>query len=159
MTRTATLLLVALLAACTPASTSTDTAADEQAIRAELDGWNSALSSANDSLLATFYAEGAEMLPPGGPKVMGRDNIRAFWATIWPMKATLTMTPGRVEVGGDLAVESGTWTWTMPTPSGEQRDHGKYLQSWRRVDGTWRITADIWNSDLSPAAAAEVVKP
>ena len=39
---------------------STDTAADQQAIRGTLDGWNQALTAGNDSLLASFYTEDAE---------------------------------------------------------------------------------------------------
>lgn len=159
MTRHLFLALGLLASACAPTSTSTDTAADDQAIRAAMETLNSAIAGQNDSLAASVYAEDAVMMPPGAPRVAGRANIRAFWATVWPLKATLTMTPAQIQVAGEWASEEGTWTWTMPTPAGELRDHGKYLDVWRRVDGTWTITRDIWNSDQSPAEAAVAVKP
>jgi hypothetical protein len=49
-----------------------------------------------------------------------------------------------------LAVEDGTWTWSAPTPQGEQKDNGKYLVSWRRSGNTWLVVQDIWNSDNPP---------
>lgn len=155
--RTASAALLCVLAACTPA-TSTDTAADEQAIRAVLDSWNQALTSANDSLLASFYAPSATMMPPGIPKTTGRENIRAFWASLWPMKATLTMSAGTFLISGDVAVEEGTWTWNLPMPGGSQQDHGKYLHTWRRIEGTWLIVHNIWNSDLAPDVAMAVTR-
>jgi uncharacterized protein (TIGR02246 family) len=155
--RLAAVACCVLLAACPAADGSTDTAADEQAIRATLDSWNQALSSANDSLLASYYAEDASMMPPGMPKVSGRANIRAFWASLWPMKATLAMSPSTFAIAGDLAVEEGTWIWSVPVNGGIQQDHGKYLHTWRRVDGTWVIVQNIWNSDLAPAVAEKVV--
>ena len=153
----ASLALSAGLAGCTPAGSSTDTAADEQAIRSTIDNWNQALTSADDSLLASFYAPDASMMPPGMPKVTGRASIRAFWASLWPMKATLAMSPGSFLISGDLAVEEGTWVWSVPTEGGTQQDHGKYLHTWRRMDGTWLIVQNIWNSDLAPAVAEKVV--
>lgn len=143
--------LLAILAtlACAPAQ-STDTAADEQAIRGKVDGLNEALTSQNDSAIALLYDSNAVVLPPGRPRVVGRPAIRAFFAEIWPLKATLTLAAAAVQVTGDLAIEEGTWNWTMPSPRGEVRDHGKYLVTWRRVDGDWLIARDIWNSDAPP---------
>lgn len=139
--------------ACAPSSTSTDTPADDQAIRTAMETLNQAVSGQNDSVAASLYAPDAVMMPPGTARVTGRDSIRAFWATIWPLKATLTMTPAHIQISGDWAFEEGTWSWSMPTAAGEQRDHGNYVDVWQRVDGTWLITRDIWNSDQPPAAA------
>jgi uncharacterized protein (TIGR02246 family) len=155
-----TLLLLSLAAlACAPAATSTDTAADDQAIRAAMETLNQGITGQNDSLTASIYAEDAVMMPPGATKVTGRANIRAFWATVWPLRATLTITPAAITVSGDWAYGEGTWTWTAPVTGGEQRDHGKYLDVWHRIDGNWSMVRDIWNSDLAPAEAEKVVKP
>jgi len=155
MSRPVTGALLLLALACMPAP-STDTAADEQAIRATLEGWNQALSAGNDSLLATFYADSAALMPPGIPAIRGREGIRRFWASLWPMKATLAMTASKFTIGGDLAIEEGNWTWAMPMEGGLQRDHGKYLHTWQRTDGTWQIVQNIWNSDQRPEVAAAV---
>ena len=143
-----------ILAACAPASTSTDTAADEQAIRGRIDSWNQALSSQNDSLIAGIYAEDAVMMPPAMPRISGRANIRDFYAQNWAMKGSLTLTPAGIRVSGDWAIVEGNWTWTMPSPQGEIRDHGKYLETWRRTDTSWEVVQDIWNSDIAPPVPA-----
>ncbi|HEY7682369.1 MAG TPA: DUF4440 domain-containing protein [Gemmatimonadales bacterium] len=127
-----------------------DTAADEAAIRAIDASFNEFLRSQNDSAIAATYAADAVLFPPSMPRVTGSENIRKFFAEIWPLKASLEITPGTIRVFGDLAVEDGTWTWSAPTPQGEQKDNGKYLVSWRRSGNTWLVVQDIWNSDNPP---------
>ena len=55
-----------------------------------------------------------------------------------------------IRVSGDWAIEEGDWTWTMPTTQGEVRDHGKYLETWRRTETSWEVVQNIWNSDITP---------
>lgn len=155
MRRTPVLLLLTALA-CTPAQ-STDTSADDQAIRGRVDAMNEALASQNDSLIGMTYAANATMLPPNMPRMSGRDSIRKFFAAIWPMKASLSFAPVSVVVSGDWAIEEGNYAWSMPAPAGGAppiTDHGKYLATWHRTDTSWEIAQDIWNSDL-PVPAAE----
>lgn len=141
-------LLILLLAACPAPSTSSDSSADEQAIRALADARNGDLASQDDSAIAATYAEEVVLLPPGMPRVTGRENARAFFAAIWPLKASLSMVPGTVRVSGDLAAEEGTYIWTMPGPHGPIEDHGNYLVVWRRTATSWETVQDIWNSTL-----------
>jgi ketosteroid isomerase-like protein len=72
------------------------------------------------------------------------------------MKATLVLIPVTIQVAasGDLAVEEGNWTWSAPSPQGDQKDAGKYLVSWRKMAEGWRVTQDIWNSDQPPPVPA-----
>jgi uncharacterized protein (TIGR02246 family) len=149
--RLISVLLCVTLSACPAAAPSTDTAADEQAIRALVDGMNTALGAQNDSLVAATFAEDALLMPPGGPRVSGRANIRAMFAAIWPLKASLNFVPGTIRIEGDLAVEEGTWVWSMPGPHGPVNDNGNLLVVWQRTDTSWEVTQDIWNSTLPPA--------
>jgi ketosteroid isomerase-like protein len=158
MSRLPLVLLLALLG-CAPAQ-STDTSADDQAIRGRVEAENSALASQNESTIASIYAADARMLPPNMPRLTGRDSIRKFFAMIWPMKASLSFATVTLHVSGDWAIEEGNYTWTMPSPAAGAPpidDHGKYLATWRRAGTTWEIAQDIWNSDLpvpAPATAA-----
>jgi len=137
-----------LLAACPPAPPSTDTAADEQAIRAQVDVLNQAIASQNDSLIGAMYAEDGVLLPPGMRRLNGRERIREFWASLWPMKPTLVMTPVSITISGDLAVEEANYLWTIPTAAGgEEREEGKSLVTWRRSGNSWVIAQNMWNAD------------
>jgi len=146
-------LALALCLGCPPTATSTDTSADEQAIRALVDTWGNGIASQNDSLISTLYADDAIVMPPGMERITGRQNIRPFWARIWPLKATLTLTVVSIRVSGDLAVQEDNWTWTMPSPKSEVKDHGKSIVVWRRAGNSWQVVQDIWNSDIAPPTA------
>ena len=54
-------------------------------------------------------------------------------------------TPAAVEVGssGQRAFESGSWVGTTE-PEGGRRLGGNYSAYWRRVDGAWRIHAELF---------------
>ena len=146
-------LALTLCLGCPPGAASTDTAADEQAISAIFDSWTGAVASQNDSVIATLYADDAVLMPAGMPRVTGRQNIRGFWAQLWPVKATLTLTLVSIRVSGDLAVQEDNWTMSVPTPQGEVKDHGKALVVWRRTGNSWQVVHDIWNSDVTPPTA------
>jgi ketosteroid isomerase-like protein len=136
-----------------------DPAADEQAIRDLVTQWNGFLQSRNDSAIVALYDSTGVLLPAGMPAVSGTEQMRAFWAQLWAMNASLSLAPEVVEVSGDLAVERGRWTWSNPLPDGSQAtDAGKYLVSWRRVNGQWKVVNDIWNSDNPPPPPAPATR-
>jgi ketosteroid isomerase-like protein len=47
-----------------------------------------------------------------------------------------------IAASGDLAVEYGSYTMTNQG----QEDHGKYVTVYRKVNGTWKVAADIGTS-------------
>ena len=86
-------------------------------------------------------------------KVTGRAGIEQFFGVMEGAKAVLTVTPTIITVGaaGDIALEEGTWTYSFPiSDSVTAKDNGKYLVAWKKVDGTWLMQTDIWNSDNPP---------
>ena len=148
-------LMLGLAIACAGTPAAPDTrAADAQAIR-DIDAqWNEWLKTKNDSAIAAIYDSAGVLMPPGMPSVRGLDNIRAFWAQIWALNATLQLAVEDVAVSGDLAVDRGTWTWEQPSPDGSTfKDNGKYLVSWKKVNGQWKVVEDMWNSDNPPPPA------
>ena len=131
----------------------------EQALR-DLDAkWSAAAGAKDVDKTVSYYAESAVVMPPNASAATTKESIRSAW------KEMLT-TPGaairwkatKVEVAksGDLAYVSGTYEETMTDASGKSvKDHGKYVEVWeKQADGTWKVVADIWNSDL-PVSAAE----
>jgi ketosteroid isomerase-like protein len=131
----------------------------EQALR-DLDAqWSKDAGAKDLDKTVSYYAESAVVMPPNAPSAKTRETIRSAW------KEMLT-TPGsaiswkatKVEVAksGDLACVSGTYEETMTDAIGKSvKDHGKYVEVWeKQADGTWKVVADIWNSDLPANAPA-----
>ena len=131
----------------------------EKALR-DLDAqWSAAAGAKDLDKTVSYYAESAVVMPPNASAATTKESIRSAW------KEMLT-TPGsaiswkatKVEVAkaGDMACVSGTYEETTTDASGKPvKDRGKYVEVWeKQADGTWKVVADIWNSDL-PASAAE----
>jgi ketosteroid isomerase-like protein len=139
-----------------------DAAAEEAAIRAIDVSCNEAIVTKNDSTIAAIYAADAVLMPPNSPTLTG-PAIRQFWAGLWPINASLKISPSSVTVtsAGDHAIEQGTYSFEIPSTPGAIQDNGKYLVVWTKAGGTWKATKDIWNSDLPMAApvAAEPAAP
>jgi ketosteroid isomerase-like protein len=148
-------VMITLSVACTAAPKPADTAADEQAIREIVTAWNGYLTSQNDSAITAIYASDAVIMPPNAPAVRGAAGIRQFWASLWPIKAELGITPTGIMVHGDVAIEEGTWTLHIPGPDAPVSDNGKYIVVWHRQSDGWKAIRDIYNSDNAPPAPAK----
>jgi len=100
-----------------------------------------------------IYSEDAVYLPPHHAAVHGRNAIREYlqgplFHGVTDLKFEVTY----IKQSGDLAYDVGRYSMTMPQADGSKRpDHGKYLAVWRLQQGTWKLVADSWSSDL-PAA-------
>jgi len=160
--KTKSLVLAGCIALLSFTFAGTAAAADtkiEQALR-DLDAkWSAAAGAKDIDKTVSYYSEDAVVMPPNAPSAKTRETIRSAW------KEMLT-TPGaairwkatKVEVAkaADLAYVSGTYEEAMTDASGKSvKDHGKYVEVWKKqADGTWKVVADIWNSDL-PAVPSE----
>jgi ketosteroid isomerase-like protein len=68
----------------------------------------------------------------------------------------ISWVPSRVEVAksGDLGWSTGTYILSTSVSGPAANDRGKYVVVWKKQqDGSWKCIADIFNSDLPPAAA------
>jgi ketosteroid isomerase-like protein len=97
------------------------------------------------------YAEDASMLPFGAPIATGTDAIRKTWAALMAKPGySLTFVPTRINVAssGDMAWEIGTFALTVNDAQGKPMEiPGKYVVTWRKIGPTWKVTADIFNTD------------
>ncbi len=135
-----------------------DAVADESVIRASAPAWAAAYNAGEADAMAEMYWKDAVLLPPGAPAATGTAAIRAFLAgDIAATKAAgLTMNipeAGVVDVSGDLAYETGTYSVT--DASGTIVDTGKYIGVFQKRGGEWRYVHDTWNSDGPPAPTPE----
>jgi uncharacterized protein (TIGR02246 family) len=155
------LSLVAALAACQPATPKVDMAAEEQAIRAQVAAFNKALAAYDVAAIDSIYAPDAVLLPPNQERRMGTASVEQSFAGFEPLKATMVLTPVAITIAasGDLAVEEGSWVYTMPNADGSTfTDNGKYLEAWKKLNGKWLVQIDTWNSDNAPPAPAAPAK-
>jgi len=98
----------------------------------------------------TYYSEDAVVLPANSPAVRGRKAITEFLKSF---PEITNFTNNLVEIGGkdDCAWVYGTYAMTLSPPDAAPIDDvGKYIEVWhKREDGVWKVTHDIFNSDLA----------
>ena len=148
-----------LIATLGLAAASVCLAADEQALR-DLDAqWSKAAEAKDLDKTVSYYADDAIVMPPNASAATTKEAIRSAWKEMLTTPgAAISWKATKVEVaqGGDLAYVSGTYEETMTDASGQSvKDHGKYVEIFKKqADGTWKVVADIWNSDLPASAPA-----
>lgn len=131
---------------------STDVASVRKAIAAANAAFLSALQKGDATAATANYANDAIVMMPGEPAWKGHaailKGLQAFLNGM-TVKDGATHTED-VMVNGNMAVETGTFEWTLgPKTGAAVKDKGKYLTVWKRQpDGTWKILRDINNSDL-----------
>ena len=122
-------------------------------VRADIDranrGFVEAYNRGDAAGAVAVYTEDATILPPGSPRVSGRDAIRRFWQGAMDAGVrAVDLQTDDLEVGGDLAREIGTATLTVrPEGGDEQTATAKFVVVWRRRGDEWRWHTDIWNTD------------
>jgi uncharacterized protein (TIGR02246 family) len=114
-----------------------------------------ALKRADKAGVIANYADDAVLMMPNEEAWRGREGLdRGFSAFLdqVSVKDGAAITTD-VMLAGDLAVETGTFAWTLQTKAGQEiKDKGKYLTVWKRQsDGSWKVLRDINNSDLPVA--------
>jgi ketosteroid isomerase-like protein len=83
-------------------------------------------------------------LPPDGPIVKGRDDIKQMRATTAQQIGLkdVRLDTLDLEVAGDTAHEVGEATLTLASGSAVV----KFIVVWKKVGGQWRLHRDIWNA-------------
>jgi uncharacterized protein (TIGR02246 family) len=135
------LLLVVGVGACA------GSAAQESAeLAAVADRWEQAFNAGDLDALVALYAEGARLLPPNAGPIQGRSAVRASFSEMIATGIKGELQTVEAVVAGDIGYRVGTYS--LRGPGGAAFDRGKYVETWRRIDGAWQIENDIWNSDL-----------
>lgn len=131
-----------------------DAAADEQAIRSTNERWLQLIRAKDGAGIAQLYADDGAVMPPNEQAALGRESVEQWWTRSMQMPGfDLTFETDQLVVSesGDMALDRGTYRFAAAPPGGAINDSGKYVVVWRKVDGEWKVAADIFNSD-GPAA-------
>lgn len=144
--RSAALAAAGLLTACGGRPQVTDPGS-RRAIESAVTNYVSASNRGDAEALTALYADDAMLLPPDHEPIEGREAIGEFWSQ--GTDSGLEVTTLRLEVEGDLGYLVGRYH--LPATEGEPEDSGKYVMCLKRQrDGSWKLTADIWNSSAEP---------
>ena len=144
--------LIMVVVACTQGTP----AADPSVISSRSAEWDAALNSSDVDALAALYTDDARIMAPNAEMGVGTEAIRAAFGGMIEAGLSASLTSIDATVAGNIGHNVGTYVLSA---GGEQVDIGKFIETWQRgADGVWRISNDIYNSDL-PVAAAKPSMP
>ena len=120
-------------------------------LREEIVGANRAFSRAyvkgDTAAIRQMYAEGAIAMPPHGAAVTGAEAISRLFATSRPdRRLHHALYTERLLDRGSTVLELGSWydRWRFADGTGSRAATGRYVLSWVREEGSWRLGADAW---------------
>jgi uncharacterized protein (TIGR02246 family) len=149
------MLTVALMTGCTqapPASAPVDQTAIGAAVDSVTANFFTAVAAKDSNAVTTFYADDAHFLPANMARVDGHDAIRAAWAgflTMPGLHLTGTSNTKVISEAGDMVIDLGTYAMKWQDAKGkEMTDTGKYVTTYKKVNGEWKIVVDTFNSDI-----------
>lgn len=125
------------------------------AIRAADTALQKAVADRDLEKIVSHYADDAVLMPTAEPIVVGKAAIRKEWAHILAIpnfQNRSELTKIDASSGGDMAYTMGSYVATLMGEDGNlATEPGKWMSVWRRQpDGSWRIVADIYNTDIPP---------
>jgi len=130
--------------------------ADPSVITSRSEAWEAALNAADIDALVALYTSDARVLPPNGKMASGSAAVRNEFGAMIAAGLSGELTSVEAKVSGDMGYNVGVYTlWA----GDDLVDTGKYIEIWHRGDdGQWRISNDIWNSDMPVGAIAAATK-
>jgi uncharacterized protein (TIGR02246 family) len=147
----AALLMVVCLMACAAPQGSMPSV-EIEALGAQ---WQQSLNSGDVEAVASLYSEDCRVMPPNAALAMGRDAVRSDFGAMIAAGMTSSLETIEAVESGDSGHRVGVYT--LMGPDGSVVDRGKYIETWKKIDGSWQITNDIWNSDNPPAPAGQLM--
>ncbi len=108
--------------------------------------WADAFNRGDAATIASFHSADAQIMPPNGSIIEGREAIQAFWQGFIDTGVKGSLTSIEITVDGDMGYKVGTFR--ILDAAGAELDHGKFLEIWRLMDGKWQFHRDMWNSSV-----------
>jgi ketosteroid isomerase-like protein len=144
-------LLAAILLCAVSTWAQSGASGDEKAIVALDKAWIKAAQDRNIDQAVSYYADDAIVMPPGAPIATTAQQRRAVWQGLLSgPKSTLNFGRIKLEVAksGDLAYDLGWTEWKTTDAEGKTTTgRGKYVVVWKKINGQWKVVADIVNGD------------
>ncbi len=119
---------------------------DRDALEAYLEEWVSQCLDRDFDPLVERLTDDVVVMPPDEPAVIGKAAAAEFFEAfpvITQFSAPIESADGRA----DHAAVRGSFDMTVETEEGETRMVGKWLATYRKEGGRWRLATDCWNLD------------
>ncbi|MCW4041131.1 MAG: DUF4440 domain-containing protein [Candidatus Bathyarchaeota archaeon] len=102
--------------------------------------------------LLSFCTEDIILQIPTIPQLQGIPALRKYYQSFFPRFESLKGKAQYIEVStaGDVAWEYGLFKVEYKRPEGSVFDEGKYLLTWRKVNGQWKIAGYSVSSNQRP---------
>jgi uncharacterized protein (TIGR02246 family) len=124
---------------------------DELAIRKIDAAWSHAAETNDLNNVVSVYADDGSLLPFNAPVATGTAAIRQVWSSLMSAPGySLTFSPTKIVVAAsrDTAWEIGTFELKLNNSEGSPATiPGKYVVTWTQVGGSWKVAADIFNTN------------
>ena len=113
--------------------------------------WVAAFKQRDFAMIEALYTSDGLLLPSNSPPIEGPKAIVAVWKS-WAELPNVEVTFGANRIvassSGDMAYDYGWYIFAFDTDNGRVEDKGKYIVVWKKVDGVWKVAADIFNTNL-----------
>lgn len=113
--------------------------------------WQAALNGKDTETLVGFYTSDARVMAPNAELTQGTAAVRDAFGGMIEAGLSGELKTLEARMAGDIGYNIGTYHLKA---GNNEVDRGKFIEVWRKVDGQWRISSDIWNSDLPVAPAS-----
>ncbi|MEZ5420515.1 MAG: nuclear transport factor 2 family protein [Vicinamibacterales bacterium] len=120
---------------------------DAAAIRAARQASNAAIAAHDVAGITRHWTADVSIVTSTGAQARDRPTTASAWPGSCARPDTVYVrTPTAIDVFSDwdVASERGEWTGRWTEPDGVVDIRGTYLAQWRKVDGTWRIQAEVF---------------
>ena len=134
-----------------------DVKADISAINNNIELYTSSMNAGDLDRWISLWADDAIQMAPDAPAVIGKEQIRAKYESIFPLFIfKMSIANEEVKISGDLACSHGNYTVSMTPKAGGETImiDGKYLSiEERQADGSWKIIRSCFNDNAPPKEA------
>lgn len=106
------------------------------------------MANAGDALgISKTYAKDAIVLPPGAPRLNGREAALSYWTVgLQQVTAVRLNTVDVRPLSATTVEEFGSYQMRTKGVPAKQMS-GKYVVVWQKEGASWLIGTDIWNAD------------
>jgi ketosteroid isomerase-like protein len=105
-----------------------------------------AFNASDANAVTMCYTTDAKLFPTNSDIIEGHDAINKFWGGAMSMgvkKAVLETTSATGY--GNIAIEEGKYS--LYADKDQVIDEGKYIVTWEKINGEWKLKRDIWNTN------------